>query len=92
MSDLGVLLDFWSTAMGVAAKVGAPFLLTGLAVGLTISLLQAATQVQENILTLVPKLAAVGMVLAVSGHWLLDELVGLTQTAMETSVQIAREK
>ncbi len=91
MNDIGALVDVWTAAMSVSAKVGAPFLLTGLAVGLTISLLQAATQVQENILTLVPKLIAVGMVLTMSGSWLLDELSAFTRMAMETSVQIAKE-
>ena len=47
--------------------LGAPVLLTGLVVALAISLLQAATQVQEQTLSLVPKIIAMVAALAVAG-------------------------
>lgn len=67
-------------AMVMTAKLAAPLLLVSLAIGLVISLLQSVTQIQEVTLTFVPKLAALALVLALSGHWMLDQIVGYTQT------------
>jgi len=64
--------------MTVTAKVSAPILLTSLAIGLAISLFQSVTQIQEVTLTFVPKLAGVALVIVVSGHWMLGQLVGFT--------------
>jgi flagellar biosynthetic protein FliQ len=68
------LIDLWRSALMVTVTVSAPFLLAGLAVGLTVAVLQTATQLQESILTFVPKLAAALLVIALSGHWMLDKL------------------
>lgn len=53
-------------------------LVVSLAVGLGVGLLQAMTQVQEQTLTFVPKLVAVGLVLVVAGGWMSAELVRFT--------------
>ena len=52
-----------------------PPVLTALLVGLTISILQATTQVQEQTLTFVPKLVSIITVLALMGPWMLSQLV-----------------
>ncbi len=59
--------------------VSAPVLLVSLAVGLTVGLLQAVTQVQEQTLSFVPKLVAVALTLAVGGGWIGGELVRFTE-------------
>jgi flagellar biosynthetic protein FliQ len=58
--------------------VSAPALLVSLAVGLAIGLLQAVTQVQEQTLSFVPKLVAVGIALAVFGGFMGGELLRFT--------------
>jgi flagellar biosynthetic protein FliQ len=63
----------------VATKLAAPVLLTSLAIGLGISMLQSVTQIQDVTLTFVPKLAGVAIVLLISGHWMLQEMVGFTR-------------
>jgi flagellar biosynthetic protein FliQ len=55
-----------------------PPVLTALLVGLTISILQATTQIQEQTLTFVPKLVAVVAILAISGPWMLAQLISFT--------------
>jgi flagellar biosynthetic protein FliQ len=86
------LLDLWRTALTVVVAVSAPFLIAGLAVGLTVAVLQTATQLQESILTFVPKLAAALIVIALAGHWMLDKLGRFTiaaftaQTSAETAI------
>jgi flagellar biosynthetic protein FliQ len=64
--------------MTVTTKVAAPILVTSLAIGLLISIFQSVTQIQEVTLTFVPKLAGVALVILVSGHWMLGQLVGFT--------------
>ena len=57
MTDTQVT-DLALQTMMLAAKVAAPVLLTALLVGFLISLFQAATQIQEQTLSFVPKIAA----------------------------------
>ena len=64
--------------MIVVAKVAAPILITSLAIGLAISLFQSVTQIQEVTLTFVPKLAGVALVIVISGHWMLGQLISFT--------------
>ncbi len=73
------LLDLWRTALETMLTVGSPFLAAALVVGLTTSIFQAATQLQENVLSFVPKLAALGLILALAGPWLLGQLAEYTR-------------
>ncbi len=58
--------------------VSAPTLAVALVVGLILSVLSAATQVQEQSMSFVPKLVAVSLVLAVTGGWMATQLVDFT--------------
>jgi flagellar biosynthetic protein FliQ len=62
-------------ALVVTLKVSAPFLLAGLLVGLIVSIFQAATQIQEQTLSFIPKIVATGIVGVIAGPWVLDVLV-----------------
>lgn len=84
--NTGALLDLWRGAMGTTIAVAAPFLVVCLAVGLAVAILQTATQLQESILTFVPKLAAALLVLALAGHWMLDRLGRFTTESFTASV------
>jgi flagellar biosynthetic protein FliQ len=64
-----------------AAKMSAPILLATLVVGLLISIVQVATQIQEMTLTFVPKLAVVLVVCLGLGGWMLS-------VAMELSIRL----
>ena len=81
------LLDLWRNALTVVVVVSAPFLITGLVVGLTIAVVQTATQLQESILTFVPKLAAALIVIALAGHWMLDKLGRFTTAAFTAQIE-----
>jgi flagellar biosynthesis protein FliQ len=70
--------------MLVGAKVAAPILLTALLVGFMISLFQAATQIQEQTLSFVPKMIAVAIALLVTGNWVLNTLVSFTNQLFES--------
>ena len=72
-------------AMMLTLKVSAPFLLAGLAVGLVVSIFQAATNIQEQTLSFIPKIVVTGVVVLIGGPWMLDQIVSYTQ-ALFTSI------
>jgi len=63
--------------------VSAPVLLTVLAVGLLVSVFQAATQINEATLSFVPKIVAAVAVLAIAGPWMLSTLVEYLQRTLQ---------
>lgn len=65
-------------AVYVVLKTAAPMLIAGLSVGLLISIFQATTQIQEQTLAFVPKIAAVLIALLIFGPWILSTLVDFT--------------
>ena len=56
--DMPTALDVGRSAFYMALTTSAPILIVGLLVGLTISIIQSVTQLQEQTLTFVPKIAA----------------------------------
>jgi flagellar biosynthesis protein FliQ len=67
------------SAMELALKIGMPILLVGLVVGLLVSIFQAATQIQEQTLSFIPKVAGLAVVLVVGGPWMLGQLLNWTE-------------
>jgi len=59
--------------------VSAPALLTALAIGFCISLIQAVTQIQEQTLSFIPKIAGVFLAILVSFSWMLHTVVTFCQ-------------
>ncbi|HTV10758.1 MAG TPA: flagellar biosynthesis protein FliQ [Acidimicrobiales bacterium] len=72
----------------VTGELAAPMLLTALAVGLVISLLQSVTSIQEMSLTFVPKMAGVALALVIAGHWMINELVSFTDQLFQMVPQL----
>ena len=66
-------------ALELTLLVSAPLLLTALAVGLVVSVFQAATQINEQTLSFIPKLLGVFVAIVVCGPWILQLLVDYTQ-------------
>jgi flagellar biosynthetic protein FliQ len=86
MDDTASLIALADRMLWVTALVAAPVLLTSLAVGLVIGVIQAATSVNEQTLTFVPKLAVTALVLVVLGASMLG-LIG--EFMQEIFAQIA---
>lgn len=68
----------------VLLTVCAPILLVVLAVGLIVSIFQAATQIHEATLSFVPKLLAAFATLGVAGPWMLSSLVDYIQQVLQS--------
>jgi len=79
------VVNLASQAMSLALKVAGPLLLVGLVIGLLVSVFQAVTQIQEQSLTLIPKIAGVAVVIVLLGPWMLGQLVAYT-TALYTAI------
>ncbi|MES2552909.1 MAG: flagellar biosynthesis protein FliQ [Pseudomonadota bacterium] len=62
-------------AMEITLLVAAPMLVVVLAIGLLVSIFQAATQINEATLSFIPKLLGVFAVLIVAGPWMLTTMV-----------------
>jgi flagellar biosynthetic protein FliQ len=71
-------------AMEMTVLMAGPILLTVLIIGLLIGLFQAMTQINEMTLSFVPKLIAVGLVLLVSGAWMLNVFTGYVRGLIES--------
>jgi flagellar biosynthetic protein FliQ len=67
------------SAMELAIKIAMPLLLVGLVIGLLVSIFQAVTQIQEQTLSFIPKIAGLAVVLVVAGPWMLGELLTWTE-------------
>ena len=84
--DLAQASDLVRETLTLALVISAPMLVIGLVVGIVISLLQAVTQIQEQTLSLVPKLAAmVGAAILLMpwiGHRLMEYAANMFATGL----------
>jgi flagellar biosynthetic protein FliQ len=78
------VIEFGQHALYVAMLVAAPLLLTALAVGLIIGVVQAATQINEMTLSFIPKVMAMAAVALIAGPWMLRTLVQFTRQLIES--------
>jgi flagellar biosynthetic protein FliQ len=69
------IVSIGQQALLVLLMVSAPMLLAALAVGLLVSIFQAATQINEMTLSFIPKLVAVFVTMVVAGPWILSTLL-----------------
>lgn len=76
----GTVIGIAREAMWVGLQVGAPILLVTLVLGIGVSILQAATQVNEATLTFVPKVIGVAAAMLILGPWMMETMVGFSST------------
>lgn len=82
------VLDIGREALWVIALLSAPLLLSALAVGLIVGMIQAATQIQEMTLTFIPKLIVLALALILSGSWMLGVLTDFSITLIQSIPEI----
>jgi flagellar biosynthesis protein FliQ len=79
------VVNLAAQAMALGLKVAGPLLAVGLVIGLVVSIFQAVTQIQEQSMSLIPKIIGIAVVIMVLGPWMLGQLVAYT-TALFTSI------
>ncbi|AHG87738.1 flagellar biosynthetic protein FliQ [Gemmatirosa kalamazoonensis] len=73
-----LIVDLARNAIMLALMVAGPMLIVALGVGLLVSVIQAVTQIQEQTLSFVPKLVAVGATFLIALPWILQILIKYT--------------
>jgi flagellar biosynthesis protein FliQ len=81
------VVNLAAQAMSLGLKVAGPLLAVALVIGLLVSVFQAVTQIQEQSLSLIPKIIGIAVVIMVLGPWMLGQLVAYT-TALFTSIPV----
>lgn len=90
MDDISPLLSLADKMLWVTALVAAPVLIASLAVGLAVGVVQAATSVNEQTLTFVPKLAITALVLVLFGGSMMALVGDFTQDVFHQIATISQ--
>ncbi len=72
-------VELMRSALVLSLLIGAPALLTAIAVGLVISMFQAVTQLQDQTLSFVPKIVAMMLAVLYTLPWVISEIVEYSQ-------------
>jgi len=75
---LGLVVDLGRDALWTSLLLAGPLLAVALVIGLLVSILQAVTSIQEQTLSFVPKLFAVGAVFLILLSWMLQVMMQYT--------------
>lgn len=84
------VIDVATGAVWITLKVAAPALLAALIVGIVISVIQAATQVQEQTVSFVPKIIAITASMIIAGPWILQQFIFYTKTLIQSIPNLTR--
>ena len=82
------VLELSRESVWVTLKVGGPILIIALVVGLSISLVQALTQIQEMTLSFVPKIIAIFVALVLLLPFMLTTLIDFTRELMDRAIAL----
>jgi len=86
--DADTVIRIVREALLLTLVISAIPVLAAMIVGLIVSLFQAATQLQEQTLTVVPKIVTVFIVLGVSGMWILQQLIQFASALFENIARV----
>jgi flagellar biosynthesis protein FliQ len=78
------IMTVGSRALEITLMISAPLLIVALVTGLVIGAFQAATSINEQTLSFIPKLVAISAVLVLTGPWMLKVLVSYTRELFES--------
>ncbi len=84
MESFDLANDFARAALLTALELSLPILAVGLLVGLIVSVLQAMTQVHDQTLSFIPKIASMAAVVFLLLPWLLDVMTSYTLGVLES--------
>jgi len=79
-----VVMDIGRQAVEMTLLLSAPLLLAALVIGLIVSVFQAATQINEQTLSFIPKLVGMLLVMLLAGPWMLQLMVEYVRRLFES--------
>ena len=74
--NVELVTDMMQDALFLVLQTAAPPLLVSLCIGLIVSIFQTVTSIQEQTLTFVPKVICMFIMLMLTGHWMLNNMIG----------------
>ena len=74
--SVDTVVEMCSKALFTVIETAAPILLVSLIIGLTVSVFQTVTSIQEQTLTFVPKIISIFLALMLFGEWMLNNMAG----------------
>ncbi len=83
-----LVMDIGRQAVEMTLMMAGPLLLAALAIGLIVSIFQAATQINEQTLSFIPKLVGIFLTLILAGPWMLQMMVDYIRRLFESIPQI----
>jgi flagellar biosynthesis protein FliQ len=86
-----LIIKLGQDALRTMAMLSAPILISTLVVGLSVSVFQALTQINEATLTFIPKMIVVALILVLAGPWMLDVMSHYTLNLFENLAMYVRE-
>lgn len=86
-----LVIQLGQDALRTTALLAAPLLLSTLVVGLSVSIFQALTQINEATLTFIPKMIVVALVFVLAGPWMMDVMSSYTINLFENIAVMVRE-
>jgi len=88
--DNDLMISIGMEALKTVLLVSLPIMGLGLAAGLTVSIFQAVTQIQDMTLTFIPKIVAMVVGLFLFSHWMMNHLLVFTRTMIQMIPQLIR--
>jgi flagellar biosynthesis protein FliQ len=89
MTDADIL-HLGAQAITMIGKLSAPLLIVSLAIGIVISLVQTVLSLQDQTLSMVPRLALSALVLLLTGGWMLNTMVDYTTELFNSIPDLVR--
>jgi flagellar biosynthetic protein FliQ len=77
--DSAAVVDLARQALWMTMLISGPLLVVGLLVGLVIGIFQAATSINEQTLSFIPKILLMGLTLSIAGGWMINTMVDYTK-------------
>ena len=85
-----LVLEVVRQAIETAVIISIPMLLAGLIVGIAVSIVQTVTSIQDNILSFIPRAAAIFVVFALTFPWMLRVLTGFAGAVIRRLPDLVR--
>jgi flagellar biosynthetic protein FliQ len=77
--DSAMVVDLARQALWMTMLISSPLLGVGLAVGLIVGIFQAATSINEQTLSFIPKVVCIGITMSLAGSWMINTMVDYTK-------------
>ncbi|PLX84484.1 MAG: flagellar biosynthetic protein FliQ [Desulfuromonas sp.] len=82
------VVDIGRKAVEMVLLLAAPMLLSAVVIGLMVSIFQAATQINEQTMTFIPKIVAVLVSLILFAPWMIQKMLAFTHGILENMVSL----